>query len=484
MLGEEGSLSLRVWQSLPHERVGELATAGIRSGFGNSMLRLGYLKAFMDGTLGSQTARMLDGSGVEITSREQLEEIVRAARRAGFPVAVHAIGDLANREALDAFEATRGDWDPRGLRQRIEHAQLLAPEDVARFASLGVTASVQFSHAPSDRDVAERFWAGKLDGAYAFRSLWDSGAVVVNGSDAPIEELDPLAGIVAGVLRTLDERPSWRPEQALTVEQALHATTVTPAWLARDERRRGKLVPGHYADLVVLNRDPLDCPPEELARARGGRDDAGRPLAAQPAALGLAPAARHRTRACKCSPRYKAAALCPLRACPCRRRYRSANARKSSCAAAMPFGRYSTSIRSFGEWMFESGSEKPVSTVGIPFFASAGTIGSVPPDRISSGRTPSARSNASRPSWIALDDWSTRPGSLCAQSSTSSSAPAGVASRSSRSNSGAISSGSWPGASRIDTFATASTGRTVFWRSGDPPAIPFTSTAGSAQVRK
>ena len=105
--------------------MGELATAGIRSGFGNSMLRLGYLKAFMDGTLGSQTARMLDGSGVEITSREQLEEIVRAAARAGFPVAVHAIGDLANREALDAFEATRGDWEPRGLRQRIEHAQLL-----------------------------------------------------------------------------------------------------------------------------------------------------------------------------------------------------------------------------------------------------------------------------------------------------------------------------------------------------------------------
>jgi predicted amidohydrolase YtcJ len=112
--------------------------------------------------------------------------------------------------------------------------------------------------------VAERFWDGKLDGAYAFRSLWESGAVVVTGSDAPIEELDPLAGIVAGVRRTLDERPPWRPEQALTPEQALQATTVTPAWLAGDERRRGKLVPGHYADLTVLSRDPLTCPPEEL----------------------------------------------------------------------------------------------------------------------------------------------------------------------------------------------------------------------------
>ena len=265
-LEEEGSLSLRVWQSLPYERVEELATLGIRSGFGGPLLRIGYLKAFMDGTLGSQTARMLDGSGVQITSREELEEIVRAGARAGLPVAVHAIGDLANREALDAFEATRAEWEPLGLRQRIEHAQLLAPEDVGRFASLGVAASVQFSHAPSDRDVAELFWAGKLDGAYAFRSLLETGAVVANGSDAPIEELDPLAGIVAGVLRTLDDRPGWRPEQALSAEQALRATTITPAWLARDERRRGKLVPGHYADLVVLNRDPLECPAEELGQ--------------------------------------------------------------------------------------------------------------------------------------------------------------------------------------------------------------------------
>ena len=212
-LGAEGSLSLRVWQSLPHERVGELAGLGLRSGFGDPLLRLGYLKAFMDGTLGSQTARMLDGSGVQITSRDELEEIVRAGARAGFPVAVHAIGDLANREALDAFEATRADWEPLGLRQRIEHAQLLAPEDVGRFASLGVAASVQYSHAPSDRDVAERFWSGKLDGAYAFRSLWASGAVVANGSDAPIEELDPLAGIVAGVLRTLDSGPAGGPSR-------------------------------------------------------------------------------------------------------------------------------------------------------------------------------------------------------------------------------------------------------------------------------
>jgi predicted amidohydrolase YtcJ len=257
-------LTLRVWQSFPADQVDRLAELGLRSGFGGPMLRAGYLKAFMDGTLGSQTARMLDGSGVEITSRADLVEIVRRGAEAGWPVAVHAIGDRANREALDAFAETREVWAPLGLRQRIEHAQLLAPEDVGRFGELGVAASVQFSHAPSDRDLADRFWAGKTDGAYAYRSLWDSGAVVANGSDAPIEELDPLAGIVAGVLRTLDERPAWHPEQALGVEEAFAATCVTPAWLAYDEHRRGKLLPGYFADLVVLDRDPMAVSAEEL----------------------------------------------------------------------------------------------------------------------------------------------------------------------------------------------------------------------------
>ena len=260
----DAGLTLRVWQSLPHEKTGELASLGLRPGLGDDFLRLGYLKAFMDGTLGSQTAWLTDGSGVVITSGEELQEIIRAGASAGWPVAVHAIGDRANREALDAFEATRDAWQPLGLRHRVEHAQCLAPEDVVRFAQLGVACSVQFSHAPSDRDLAERFWAGRVEGAYAFRSLWDSGAVVANGSDAPVEELDPLAGIRAGVLRTIDERPAWHPEQALTVEQALIASTVTPAWLSGDERRRGKLLPGYLADLVVLSRDPLDCPPDEL----------------------------------------------------------------------------------------------------------------------------------------------------------------------------------------------------------------------------
>ncbi|HLF00115.1 MAG TPA: amidohydrolase [Gaiellaceae bacterium] len=261
---EGGALTLRVWQSVPYERLPELEALGMRSGIGDDFLRLGYLKAFMDGTLGSQTAWMLDDSGVMITSGEELTEIIRAGARAGWPVGVHAIGDRANREALDAFESTRDEWAPLGLRQRIEHAQCLAPEDVRRFAALGVACSVQFSHAPSDRDLADRFWADRSENAYAFGSLWESGALVANGSDAPVEELDPLAGIRAGVLRTIDERPAWHPEQRLTVEEAFLASTVNAAWLTGDERRRGKLLPGYLADLVVLSRDPLECPPDEL----------------------------------------------------------------------------------------------------------------------------------------------------------------------------------------------------------------------------
>ncbi len=271
-LNEHGGLTLRVWQSLPHEEVETLRALGIRSGFGDSMLRVGYLKVFMDGTLGSRTAWMLDGSGVQITSGEELAEIVRRGAEAGFPVGVHAIGDRANREALDAFEATRDAWQPLGLRQRIEHAQCVSPDDLARFAAIGVACSVQFSHAPSDRDLAERFWGDRLEGTYAFRTLLESGAVLANGSDAPIEELDPLAGVRAGVRRTIDDRGPWREQEALTVDQAFHATCVTPAWLARDERRRGKLIPGYAADLVVLDRDPWeDLDAQVVATMVGGR---------------------------------------------------------------------------------------------------------------------------------------------------------------------------------------------------------------------
>jgi predicted amidohydrolase YtcJ len=262
-LDDAGELTLRVWQSLPAER---LAGGDIVPQLHNPLLRVGYVKAFMDGTLGSRTARLLDGSGVEITSSTGLAERIRQAEHAGFTLAVHAIGDPANRDALDAFAAAATP----GARHRIEHAQCIAPEDVARFAALGIAASVQYSHATSDRDLVERTWADRIEHAYPFRSLWAAGAWLAGGSDAPVEELDPLAGLRAAVLRTDSDRPPWRPEQAIPAAAALESFTVAPAWLSFDEHRRGRLRAGFDADLVVLDRDPLAPPPASLADARVG----------------------------------------------------------------------------------------------------------------------------------------------------------------------------------------------------------------------
>jgi predicted amidohydrolase YtcJ len=260
-LRDAGELTLRVWQSLPAER---LADPDIAPQLSDPMLRIGYVKAFMDGTLGSRTARLLDGSGIEITSSTRLAELIRRAERAGFALAVHAIGDQANRDALDAFAAAATP----GARHRIEHAQCVAPEDVARFAALGIAASVQYSHATSDRDLVERIWADRVEHAYPFRALWVAGARLAGGSDAPVEELDPLAGLRAAVLRTDSERPPWRPEQAIPAAAALQSFTVAPAWLSFDEHRRGRLRAGFDADLVVLDRDPVADPPASVADAQ------------------------------------------------------------------------------------------------------------------------------------------------------------------------------------------------------------------------
>jgi predicted amidohydrolase YtcJ len=260
-LRDAGELTLRVWQSLPAER---LLDGDIVPRLDDPLLRIGYVKAFMDGTLGSRTARLLDGSGVEITSSASLADLIRRAERAGFALAVHAIGDRANRDALDAFAAAATP----GARHRIEHAQCIAPEDVARFAALGIAASVQYTHATSDRDLADRIWADRVEHAYPFRSLWAAGARLAGGSDAPVEELDPLAGLRAAVLRTDSERAPWRPEQAIPAAAALESFTVAPAWLSFDEDRRGRLRAGFDADLVVLDRDPLADPPASVADAR------------------------------------------------------------------------------------------------------------------------------------------------------------------------------------------------------------------------
>ena len=281
-------LTLRVVASQQATRLDAVLACGLTTGFGDEQLQVGPVKAFMDGTLGSRTARMLEpfadgGTGVEITGRAALEELVRRATAGGLAVAVHAIGDRANREALDALEATAALWHEAGLRPRIEHAQLLHPDDVARFGRLGVVASMQPSHAPSDRDVADAAWGSRVVTAYAWRALRDAGATLAFGSDAPIEELDPLAGLHAAVNRTVDERPAWHPEQALDPRAALEGFTIGPAVAAGRERRLGTLAPGRLADLTVLDGDPVAGPPEAIRRIGvvatmvGGRWVHGRP---------------------------------------------------------------------------------------------------------------------------------------------------------------------------------------------------------------
>jgi predicted amidohydrolase YtcJ len=266
-LAADRRLTLRVAMALPVETLAAAARLELRGGFGTDLLRIGPVKVFMDGTLGSRTAWMLDGSGDVLTTAEQLAATVREAAPLGLSVAVHAIGDAANRAALDAFEQTRAVWQEALLRPRIEHAQCVTPDDLPRFSELGVIASIQPAHATSDRDVADRLWASAAGRPYPTRDLLDAGAHLALGSDAPVEDLDPLAGIRAAVDRTVDGREPWHPEQRLAAADAVHGFTAGGAHALGEERRRGLLLPGHAADLVVLDTDIVSHP-ERIAGAR------------------------------------------------------------------------------------------------------------------------------------------------------------------------------------------------------------------------
>lgn len=282
LLHAAGELKLRVHKSIPLDDLPLAAGLGLRTGFGDDMLRIGPVKAFMDGALGPQTAAMLEpfeGSGdrgLLLMDAAQLFEHARLAAENGLSMAVHAIGDRANREALDAYERLRAyERDHLGspeLRHRIEHVQLLHPADAGRLASLGIVASMQPLHATSDMLTADRTWGERAALSYALRTQLQAGAHVAFGSDAPVEVPNPFLGLHAAVTRRrADGSPGdegWYREQRLGVAVALHGFTAGPAYAAGMEDRLGHLAPGCLADLVVLDTDPFACAPHDLQHIR------------------------------------------------------------------------------------------------------------------------------------------------------------------------------------------------------------------------
>jgi predicted amidohydrolase YtcJ len=285
-LYDQDDLTIRALWHIPYAQLDQAIALGLRSGIGDEWVRIGGVKIFSDGALGSVTCHMLapfegstDNHGIPTIEEGELRDAVLRADRAGIAATIHAIGDRANRTVLHAIgnaieQRARQDvpptdvqWGPR-LPHRIEHAQHLDAADVGRFAQLGVVASMQPIHATSDYLVAERLLgAARSAWSYAFRPLLEAGATLAFGSDAPVETIDPWAGIHAAVTR---QRPNgqphggWHPEHRLTLAQALAAYTVGAAHASGEAALKGSLQAGMLADLVVTSADPFAADPQQL----------------------------------------------------------------------------------------------------------------------------------------------------------------------------------------------------------------------------
>lgn len=276
---QAGRLRTRVHAAVPLASWRQLADTVAARGRGDEWLAIGGLKGFVDGSLGSHTAAMLEpftdaprDSGFFVTPAETLYAQVSGADSAGLHVMVHAIGDRAIRTQLDIFERVAREHGVRDRRFRIEHAQHIAPADIPRFAALGVVASMQPYHAIDDGRWAEGvIGAERAKGTYAFRSLLDAGTVLAFGSDWFVAPPTPIEGIYAAVTRrTLDDRhpDGWVPEQRITVEEALRAYTIGGAYAAFDERDRGTIEVGKLADFAMIDRDLTRVPMDSLRDAR------------------------------------------------------------------------------------------------------------------------------------------------------------------------------------------------------------------------
>ena len=277
-----GMLTVRIYNANPLRDWESLATAGVQAAFGNPVLRMGNLKSFADGSLGSETAWMdapfADRPGYSgLASADLMDSAgmyasIQGADKAGLQISIHAIGDRAIHTVLDLFERAEREDGPADRRFRIEHVQHLRPGDAGRFKALGVIASMQPYHAIDDGRWAEKeLGPARIQTSYAWRLLLDHGAVLAFGSDWPVAPMDPLMGIYAAVTRrTLDGKhpDGWVPSQRITVAEAVHAYTVGSAFAEHQERVKGSLEPGKLADLAVLTADIFRMPANDLDKAR------------------------------------------------------------------------------------------------------------------------------------------------------------------------------------------------------------------------
>ena len=247
-LRARGPLPVRVTYNLPLADLPHAERMGVRSGWGDGSLRIWGVKAFLDGSLGSRTAEMLDGSGVARLSQPGLVDMIDRCARAELNVCLHAIGDGAVRRALDALAPRKNAW--RSWRPRIEHAQCVNPKDMARMAKIGVVASMQPIHAVADRELADALWPSVTQHAYAWRGLERAGVRLAFGSDAPVETADPLAGIEAATVWRKEAK--WHPELAVTRASAVRAYTLGAAYAAGMEDEAGVLRPGRLCDMTVV----------------------------------------------------------------------------------------------------------------------------------------------------------------------------------------------------------------------------------------
>lgn len=275
-LHARGALPIRVYPMLSvldPENDANLDAGPTRSADG--MLSVRSVKISADGALGSRGAALHQDysdepghRGLLLLTDEQLRHHVERSAAAGFQVNVHAIGDLANTRVLDELERINQDEKVRALRHRVEHAQIVRPSELMRFVELDVIASVQPTHATSDKNMAgDRLGEDRLKGAYAWQTLWDSGAVVAGGSDFPVEPAEPLFGLHAAVTRT-DRQGNplggWRPQEKLTRDQALSLFTENAAFSAHEENVIGKLLPGYAADFVLLRDNYFEQPEQSI----------------------------------------------------------------------------------------------------------------------------------------------------------------------------------------------------------------------------